>query len=198
VKLYLLLLVVSAALLAGGCSSTPREYYGVLGDKGAMTVTPRGSGKASSATLDAKNPVVMLDRGSAGSADINTEQLRGRLTKALDAQPLPSKRFTLYFVEGSDTLTLESQVVVKSIFEEIRQRPAPDLIVVGHTDSVGSVAFNDQLSVKRASTVRDQLIKLGISVEDIQATGRGKRELLIPTADQVPEPRNRRVELFVR
>ncbi len=196
-KLNLLLLIVSAALIAGGCS-TPREYYGVLGDKGAMTVTPRGPGKASPAVLDAKNPVVMLDRGSAGSADITTEQLRGRLTKALDAQPLPSKRFTLYFVEGSDTLTPESQVVVKSIFEEIRQRPAPDLIVVGHTDSVGSVAFNDQLSIKRASTVRDQLIRSGINVDDIQATGRGKRELLVPTADQVPEPRNRRVELFVR
>lgn len=196
-KLHFLLLIVSAALLSGGCS-TPREYYGVLGDKGTMTVKSRVSGNTSSATLDAKNPVVMLDRGSAGSADISAEQLRSRLAKALDAQPLAPKRFTLYFVEGSDTLTSESQLVVKSMFEEIRQRPAPDLIVVGHTDSVGSVAFNDQLSIKRAATVRDQLIKLGINVEDIQATGRGKRDLLIPTADQVPEPRNRRVDLFVR
>jgi len=186
----------SLAILAG-CSA-PREYYGLSGDKGSMTVTSRDASKPGSTTLDAKTPVVMHDGNKTRAADINADQLRGKFAQALEAQPLPPKRFTLYFVEGSDTLTAESQAAVTAIFEEIKQRPAPDLVVVGHTDRVGSVAANDQLAVKRANTMRDQLIKRGIDAENIQASGRGERDPLVPTADEVAEPRNRRVEILVR
>ena len=195
-------LIFSAALccllVLAGCSTPPREYYGISGDKGSMTVTSRNVAKPGSTTLDAKTPVVMHDGDQARAADISVDQLRGRFTKALEAQPQPPKRFTLYFVEGSDTLTAESQVAVKAIFEEIRQRPAPDLIVVGHTDRVGSVTANDQLAARRANTMREQLIKLGVDAENIQASGRGERDPLVPTADDVAEPRNRRVEILVR
>lgn len=184
-------------LTLAGCS-TQREYYGFSGDKGSMTVTSRDTARPGTTTLDAKTPVVMHDGNKTRAADINADQLRARLTKALEAQPLPPKRFTLYFVEGSDTLTAGSQAVVTSIFEEIRQRPAPDIVVVGHTDRVGSIADNDQLALKRANTMREHLIKLGIDAENIQASGRGERDPLVPTADEVPEPRNRRVEILVR
>lgn len=184
-------------LILTGCS-TPREYYGISGDKGSMTVTSRDPTRQGSITLDTKNPVVMLDGGKARATDISLDQLRGKLAKALEAQPLPPKRFTLYFIEDSDTFTVESRAVVKSIFEEIGQRPAPDLIIVGHTDRVGTVADNGQLATKRAHTVRDQLIKLGIDPENIQVWGRGERDPRVPTADEVEEPRNRRVEILVR
>ena len=70
--------------------------------------------------------------------------------------------------------------------------------MIGHTDTVGSLAFNDKLSLARAERLRETLVKLGIAPERIQATGRGKRELLVPTEDNTPEPRNRRVEISVR
>jgi len=184
-------------LLLAGCS-TSREYYGISGDKGSMTVTSRNSTKPSSTTLDANTPVVMHDGDKTRAADINADQLRGKFTKALEAQPLPPKRFTLYFIEGSDTLTAGSKAAVTAIFEEIKQRPAPDLIVVGHTDRVGTVAANDQLAARRVNTMREQLIKLGVDPENIQASGRGERDPLVPTADEVEEPRNRRVEILVR
>ncbi len=186
-----------SALLLTGCSG-PKEYYGIAGDKGSMTVTSRDSAKPSRTTLDAQTPVVMHDGEKTRAADINAEQHRSKFAKALEAQPLAPKRFTLYFVEGSDTLTSESQTAVNAIFEEIKQRPAPDLIVVGHTDRVGSITANDQLATKRANSVRDQLIKRGIDAENIQASGRGEREPLVATADEVAEPRNRRVEILVR
>lgn len=184
-------------LILAGCT-TPREYYGVSGGSGSMTVTSRNAAQPGATTLDAKTPVVMHDGGKARAADITAEQLRGKLAKALEAQPLPAKRFTLYFIEGSDTLTVDSQATVKAVFAEIKQRPAPDLIVVGHTDRVGSITANDQLATRRANTMRDQLIKLGIDPENIQASGRGERDPLVPTADEIEEPRNRRVEILVR
>jgi len=70
--------------------------------------------------------------------------------------------------------------------------------VIGHTDTVGSLDFNDKLSRARADRMRELLIERGLPGERIQAAGRGKRELLVPTEDNVSEPKNRRVEINVR
>lgn len=70
--------------------------------------------------------------------------------------------------------------------------------MIGHTDAVGSHQYNDALSVQRAERMRDDLVKRGIPVERIRVEARGKRELRVPTADGVAEPRNRRVEISVR
>jgi len=80
----------------------------------------------------------------------------------------------------------------------LRRRPAPDIQVIGHTDTVGNLAFNDKLSLARAERVRDILVGLGIPGDRIQSSGRGKRELLVTTDENVAEPRNRRVEISVR
>jgi OmpA-OmpF porin, OOP family len=70
--------------------------------------------------------------------------------------------------------------------------------VVGHTDRVGTVPYNDALSLRRAERVQAQLVQLGIPAAQIQAAGRGERAPLVPTEDEVAEPRNRRVEITVR
>ena len=84
------------------------------------------------------------------------------------------------------------------MFAEIASRPVPDVLVIGHTDTVGSDAVNDALSRQRAEVVRKALIARGIAAENIVVVGRGKREPIVPTADGVAEPRNRRVEIIVR
>ncbi len=71
-------------------------------------------------------------------------------------------------------------------------------MVIGHTDTVGGLAYNDKLSLARAERLREMLVGLGISGERVGAAGRGKRELLVPTEDNISEPRNRRVEINVR
>jgi outer membrane protein OmpA-like peptidoglycan-associated protein len=117
---------------------------------------------------------------------------------ALAAQPSRAAKFTLYFVAGKDEFTSESKRIVDGIFAEIAQRPVPDVLVVGHTDQVGSDQLNDALARQRAEIVRAELIRRGIAPENVQAIGRGKREPVVPTADGVAEPLNRRVEIIVR
>jgi outer membrane protein OmpA-like peptidoglycan-associated protein len=117
---------------------------------------------------------------------------------ALAAQPSRAMHFTLNFVEGSDELTPDSQQTLAAMFADLAKRPVPDIVVIGHTDAVGSDDYNDQLALKRAQAVRAMLSARGIPEQDIVAVGRGKRELLIPTPDGVAEPRNRRVEIVVR
>jgi outer membrane protein OmpA-like peptidoglycan-associated protein len=104
----------------------------------------------------------------------------------------------LYFLEGRDELTPESRIEMDKVFNELKTRPLPDIMVIGHTDSVGALAYNDRLSLARAERMREMLVELGIPAERIKAAGRGERELLVPTDENVSEPRNRRVEISVR
>jgi outer membrane protein OmpA-like peptidoglycan-associated protein len=126
------------------------------------------------------------------------QEVEAKFGVALAAQPVRPTSFTLYFVEGKDEFAEESKQLVGKIFSEISLRPVPDIVVIGHTDTVGSDSFNDALARQRADAVRAELIRRGVAPENIQAIGRGKRELLIRTPDGVAEPRNRRVEIVVR
>lgn len=77
-------------------------------------------------------------------------------------------------------------------------RPGGEILIVGHTDTVGTGEINDRLSRQRAGVIREMVIARGFSPLLVHAVGRGERELAIPTQDGVDEPRNRRVEIVVR
>ncbi len=95
-------------------------------------------------------------------------------------------------------MTSESRAVVNKLKEDLKTRHVPEIIVVGHTDLVGSTEYNDELSLERAKDVRNILIATGIPDNLITISGRGKRDPVIKTADGVSEPRNRRVEISIR
>jgi len=58
--------------------------------------------------------------------------------------------------------------------DEIARRPAPEIVVIGHTDRVGAVTHNDTLSLRRAERVRNELVKVGIAPDRIRVAGRGE------------------------
>jgi outer membrane protein OmpA-like peptidoglycan-associated protein len=119
----------------------------------------------------------------------------GTAVAALPKAPLSA---TLYFLLGKDQLTPQSRQDAETIYGDFVQRQAPEVLIVGHTDTVGSAKTNQKLSEKRAEKVRQGLIVLGVPSASIQASGRGERELLVATPDNTKEPRNRRVEISVR
>jgi outer membrane protein OmpA-like peptidoglycan-associated protein len=129
---------------------------------------------------------------------ITEPEARQAFGAALAAQPARPTSFILYFLEARDELTPDSRQLLGRIVDEIARRPAPEIVVIGHTDRVGAVPYNDTLSLRRAERVRDELVKVGIAAERIRVAGRGEREPLVPTPDEVAEPRNRRVEITVR
>lgn len=112
--------------------------------------------------------------------------------------PPPAKSFTLYFLEGTTEMTPESLPVVEELRAEIAKRPGAEVQVTGHTDTVGSDADNDALSQKRAEEILNLLVSKGFDRSIMSAVGRGERELKDPTADNVSDPANRRVEVIVR
>ena len=128
----------------------------------------------------------------------SAEEVQTYFASALAARPLAPAQFTLYFVEGKDEFTEESKKLIDSVFSEIARRPVPDVLVIGHTDKVGTDAINDPLSRQRAEVVRNALLARGIAADKVMAIGRGKREPVVATAEGVAEARNRRVEIQVR
>jgi outer membrane protein OmpA-like peptidoglycan-associated protein len=112
--------------------------------------------------------------------------------------PLPPRSFTLYFRLESDELTDESRVLLPGVLAAVASRPAPEVGVVGHTDTTGDPRANYALGLDRANTVRTLLAGAGIDPSLIDVASHGESELRIATADNVLEPRNRRVEISVR
>jgi len=117
---------------------------------------------------------------------------------ALAALPKPPLRFILYFEHDSVNLTPESRGLLKNVLGTIRDRAPVDISVVGHTDTVGKKEYNYALSMKRARAVASILLGMGVDPSVLDITSHGKDNPLVPTGDQVPEPRNRRVEITVR
>jgi outer membrane protein OmpA-like peptidoglycan-associated protein len=136
--------------------------------------------------------------GSTKETRLSEEEVRRSFGPTLAALPGKPASFVLHFLEGRDELTPESKAELDKVFAELKRRPLPDIVVIGHTDTVGTLAYNDRLSLARAERVREMFVAMGIPGSRIQAAGRGKRELLVPTDDNVSEVRNRRVEINVR
>ena len=72
------------------------------------------------------------------------------------------------------------------------------IVATGYTDLSGSAAYNQKLSVRRADAVKAELVRLGVPATSITAIGRGESNPLVPTADGVREPQNRRVEIQIQ
>lgn len=68
-------------------------------------------------------------------------------------------------------------------------------MATGHTDTSGSAIYNEDLSERRATAVKDALVLQGIPADSITTVGKGKTDPLVPTEDGVREPQNRRVEI---
>jgi outer membrane protein OmpA-like peptidoglycan-associated protein len=173
-----------------------------------VVVLPHPDGTVGTVIVERKGERAVLHQAYAASRIVDgsppqrqllsAAQIRTEFAAALGALPGRPKSFLVYFLGDSDELTPESRAAFQSILAELRGRSAPDVVVIGHTDRLASDDYNDRLSLQRAQRVRDELVKLGIPPDRIQAAGRGEREPLVPTADGVAEPRNRRVEINVR
>jgi len=165
------------------------------GEPSAVVVqTPQGE-----AVIDAPYGVANVARsGRVGTGTTTADEVRAQYPQLMAIEPLPPERFVLEFEPGSSELTPEAQAQLEATIERARARPGGEIVVTGHTDRQGTVEANDRLSLERALALRALFIERGFPPERIEAVGRGEREPLVPTEDEVPEPRNRRAEILVR
>jgi outer membrane protein OmpA-like peptidoglycan-associated protein len=118
--------------------------------------------------------------------------------EALAAMPPAPRHFTLQFRFESDALTPESAALIPDILKAVKALDVPEVLVVGHTDTMGDAKSNVALGLKRAEMVRSILIQAGLPSSTIGITSHGEADLRVATRNSVPEPRNRRVDITVR
>jgi OOP family OmpA-OmpF porin len=113
-----------------------------------------------------------------------------------EAVPVDQAMFIVFFDWDKHNISAGANDVLDAVAQEVTNRKdVKGIVIVGHTDSSGSTAYNDKLSMKRANAIRDGLVSRGVAADMIRVEARGESELLVKTADNVREPANRRGQI---
>jgi outer membrane protein OmpA-like peptidoglycan-associated protein len=194
-------LTVLALLLAAACARLPENVVVLLDNPGQETGAVALASDGSSTVLDQPLTAVGLvgeDEAATAAIEVSRATALREFRTAFFAQPREPITYQLYFPLGGARLLPSSQAVVPEIVSIARNRPHVDMTIIGHTDRVGPAALNAVLSRDRAAEVRAILVGEGVDPAVLEVTSHGEGNPLIPTADEVPEPRNRRVEVTIR
>lgn len=112
---------------------------------------------------------------------------------------IPSASVRPRFASGSATLDATAQAALAPLGRALTSVELAHyrFRLEGHCDTVGPRELNQRLSERRALAVRDFLVaRYGVDPSRLETIGRGEDDPLVPTADNVPEPRNRRVQVI--
>jgi outer membrane protein OmpA-like peptidoglycan-associated protein len=201
------LALACSLLIVAGCAAPPEvKPPPPQPPKSYLVLLPNDDGTTGRVTYDGGQGAVELDqarqavalKGSSERYTISADQLARDTNAAVQAQPKPPRTFLVYFESGDTRVNRASEALLAQVVEEVRGRPAPDISVIGHTDTVGTEQSNETLSLRRAEQVAQQVKGAVSSVVNVEITSHGERNLLVKTPDNTAEPRNRRVEITVR
>lgn len=152
-------------------------------------------------TLQLSQPFALAETDGKGQLTqriATAAEINARYADVLKIQPPSQEVVVLTFLPGKSQLTPESEQQLSELIQRARARAGGELLVVGHTDRVGSREANDKLSMQRAQAIVNLLKARGFPEDLLTAIGRGEREPVVPTEDEVAEPRNRRAEIIIR
>lgn len=204
------LLMVGMAACAAACA--PKRSPAVASPPERETVVvllPDEDGTVGRASVENKSGSVDLASGRdatrvranqppAAVTTMSEADVQRLFGDALAALPPPPRRFVLNFRFESDELTDEARGLLPDVLRVVKERPFANVIVTGHTDTMGTRQANYALGLKRATAVRNLLITAGLDAAQIEISSLGETDPLVRTADETAEPRNRRVDIAVR
>ena len=167
------------------------------GKTGEIVVTNKGGSQVLARPGEATE---VKDANTPPSAPFRVEEadIAKTFGPALAAQPPPPVLYVLYFRTGSTDLVGESEKHIAQILQKVKDRQSTDIRIVGHTDRVGQRVGNYTLALDRAQQIKGMLTSKGVDPAFIEVDSHGEDNPLIPTDNEAPEPRNRRVEVTVK
>lgn len=131
------------------------------------------------------------------------EKLRGLMAPPPAPAPMPARaaeaNFLVFFDFNSATVTPEAEQALRQAVERAKAfGDGPMVSIVGHTDASGGDAYNRALGMRRADAVAAKLTELGLKAVSVSTVSVGESDPLVPTADGVREPQNRRATVTLR
>ncbi|MES2713193.1 MAG: OmpA family protein [Pseudomonadota bacterium] len=115
--------------------------------------------------------------------------------------PVPqqtARTYLVFFDWNRADLTERARQIIGEAAAAAPRVQSTRIEVAGHADRSGTPAYNQGLSQRRANTVASELVSRGVSRDQISISAFGETRPLVPTADGVREPQNRRVEIVLR
>ena len=192
---YRLALVAILGAILSACS---QSYVVLLEDDDGSVGKVRVTTNEGTTVLEKAREGAEIGATPGRTFAVSQRQIDQDFGAAIASSPKKPLSFLLYFKEGGVRLTAASAADIPKIYAEISRRPAPDLSVIGHTDTVGNDQDNERLSLSRAESTAALLKKNQLHVILITIESHGDKNLLVPTPDNTDEPRNRRVEVTIR
>ena len=171
-------------------------------DGGARDSNPAAAAKAQVA-FDCYQHEAQEDFWYENLTDDHVKPCRDKFEEAMAAlghkmmAAAPGTYIVLFDFDKSN-INKAGQAVIAQILADAKAKGTVHVTDTGHTDRAGTEEYNMALSLRRADSVRDALIKGGIPADVITVAGRGESEPAVPTADGVREQANRRVEVILQ
>lgn len=194
-RMSLFLLLLAAA---GLCSCSGSRV--VLLDSGKTQNAIVVSNAAGETVLDQVNSYadISSEQTPIKIKTMSPSELNQNYGDLIAAAPKKPAKFLLYFEPNGTLLTPASTEQLADIRAAILDRIPCEVNIIGHADSSGSKEYNIELSLQRARRINQWLSAQDLEIMNVIVESFGEEDPLIPTADGVLEPRNRRVELLVR
>ena len=191
------------ASVPGLAATLEYRYFATLDPDISGRIVATGPNTAQSGRMDISNQhhsVLVGLRYALGAqpAPVPALVVPPMMSPPVAAAPAPTRSFIVFFDNNSYALSARARAIVAEAAQAARTGGTTRIEVTGHTDRRGTVAVNQRLSLRRAEIVAAELRRLGIRRDEITTRGAGESEPLVPTADQVREPQNRRVEIVLR
>src|SRR6185312_13430159 len=112
--------------------------------------------------------------------------------------PAKAPSFMVFFDWDRSNLSQQALTTIHQAADAYKTKGNARITATGHTDRSGPESYNMALSLRRANAVKDALVRDGVPATAISVIGKGETQPLVPTADGVREPQNRRVEIVIQ
>ena len=187
--------VLASTLVLAACAT----------DKLTLLENEPGHDTGAVAVIDKNGRETLVDRANSEAALRNSpskvrqvKALRPEYTSLIGSLPPQARAFVITFPVGSSDIPADQRGILEQVRNELSTRPGAQIEVAGFTDSTGSDAINDKISLERAQSVAEQLRGFGFIVDPEDSVGRGEDEAKAKLGDEVASDGYRRVEVIVR
>ncbi len=175
-----------------------REVYMVMPEEGKLGTVVVMTKDGREIVLEGDYSTMVASAKGERVYTATQEEMEATFGNVIEVLPKAPLHEVLYFLTGTDKLVSTSEQKANSIYTDIVSRQAVEIIITGHTDTVGSVESNRKLSFKRANAIKSRLVSYGAEAQSITVFGKGEAQLAVGTEDNVAEPANRRVDIQLR
>jgi len=200
-----------AALFLSGCANMSETQQGTAKGAGIGAVAGAVIGAATGGSKGAAQGAVLGGAVGAGGGYLWSQRMQQQkaameqatvgtgvaVSQTADNRLKLDIPSDISFATGRSDVSTTFAPILNQFATSLNQNPVTTVTIIGHTDSTGSDAINNPLSIDRANSTRNYLVARGVAANRVATDGRGSREPIADNNTNEGRAKNRRVEIYV-